>query len=224
MARRAAAVLAKVVARCKEAAALLVERGTVPEIAAALAREADAVYGDNSRRAREARLNDAPEPSRFEDITDGEPAGSPPEGGAAEEEEDLEEKDGLLGALVRLATAAAAQQGAPALLCDAGSLPVLVMLLGRADANMQGNVALCIAESARDEKCLAVLAVQQPLVPKLLSIAHNGDGQTQKNAAIALGRLAKNVHCLQAIRDNHGIEILARSMSKMGMGPATSRG
>jgi len=64
-----------------------------------------------------------------------------------------------------------------------------------------------------------VLAVQQPLVPTLLSIAHNGEGQTQKNAAIALGRLAKNAHCLQAIRDNHGIEILARSMAKMGMGP-----
>ena len=100
---------------------------------------------------------------------------------------------------------------------------MLVTLLGAADSSMQGNVALCLAECARDEKCLAVLAVQQPLVPKLLSIAHNGDGQTQKNAAIALGRLAKNVHCLQAIRDNHGIEILARSMSKMGMGPATSR-
>ena len=46
-----------------------------------------------------------------------------------------------------------------------------------------------------------------------------GSGQTQKNAAICLGRLAKNPHCLQAIRDNNGIEILARSMSKMGMAP-----
>ena len=78
MARRAAAVLAKVVARCKAAALLLVERGTLPEIGAALAREAAAVYGDDSRRAREARLRSGPrEPeSRFEDITDGEPAGS----------------------------------------------------------------------------------------------------------------------------------------------------
>ena len=92
------------------------------------------------------------------------------------------------------------------------------MLLGRCDANMQGNVALCLAECARDERGLAVLAVQ-PLVPKLLGIAHNGSGQTQKNAAICLGRLAKNPHCLQAIRDNNGIEILARSMSKMGMAP-----
>ena len=39
---------------------------------------------------------------------------------------------------------------------------MLATLLGRADSNMQGNVALCIAECARDEKCLAVLAVQQP--------------------------------------------------------------
>ena len=60
-----------------------------------------------------------------------------------------------------------------------------------------------------------MLAVQQPLVPTLLSIAHNGEGQTQKNAAIALGRLAKNAHCLQAIRDNHGIEILGRFLPKM---------
>ena len=139
MARRAAAVLAKVVARCKAAALLLVERGTLPEIAASLAREADAVHGDDGLRAREARRAAPPkEPeSRFEDITDGEPAGSAAAegvaagGGAAaaadeeEEEEELEEKDGLLGALVRLATAAAAQQGAPPLLCEARSLPVL---------------------------------------------------------------------------------------------------
>ena len=45
----------------------------------------------------------------------------------------------------------------------------------------------------------------------LLAVAHHGKGQAQRNAAIALGRLAKNAHCLQALRDNHGIEILARS-------------
>ena len=94
------------VARCKAAALLLVERGTLPEIAAALAREADAVHGDDGLRAREARRGAAPkEPeSRFEDITDGEPAGSAARrrarrlGAAAaaaadeEEEEELEEK------------------------------------------------------------------------------------------------------------------------------------
>ena len=53
-----------------------------------------------------------------------------------------------------------------------------------------------------------------------LSIAHNGSGGPQKNAAIALGRLAKNPRCLQAIRDNHGIEILARAMKgKLGNQP-----
>ena len=57
------------------------------------------------------------------------------------------------------------------------------------------------------------------MVPPLLAIAHEQGGGAQKNAAIALGRLAKNPHCLQAIRDNNGIEILARSMSKMGMAP-----
>ena len=86
---------------------------------------------------------------------------------------------------------------------------------------MRGNAALCIAECAKEGRCLAVLAVQ-PVVPPLLDIAHNGKGQAQKNAAIALGRLAKNPRCLQAIRDNHGIDILARAMKgsfgNMGLG------
>jgi len=54
-------------------------------------------------------------------------------------------------------------------------------------------------------------------VPPLLDVAHHSSGQEQKNAAIALGRLAKHPRCLQAIRDNHGIEILARSMKQMKM-------
>ena len=85
----------------------------------------------------------------------------------------------------------------------------------------QGNAALCIAECAKDDKCLAVLAVQ-PLVPPLLAIAHNGKGAPQKNAAIALGRLSRNPRLLMAIKDNHGIEILARAMKgklgNMGVG------
>ena len=59
-----------------------------------------------------------------------------------------------------------------------------------------------------------MLAVQH-VVPPLLAIAHEQGGGAQKNAAIALGRLAKNPHCLQAIRDNHGIEILGRFLPKM---------
>ena len=71
-----------------------------------------------------------------------------------------------------------------------------------------------IGECAREPRCLAVLAVQH-VVPPLLAIAHEQGGGAQKNAAIALGRLAKNPHCLQAIRDNHGIEILGRFLPKM---------
>jgi len=96
----------------------------------------------------------------------------------------------------------------------------LAKLLHREDTGMQGNAALCIAECAKEERCLLVLAVQ-PVVPPLLAIAHNQKGQACKNAAIALGRLAKNTRCLQQIRDNHGIEILARAMKgqlgNMGM-------
>jgi len=49
-------------------------------------------------------------------------------------------------------------------------------------------------------------------VPQLLAICHNGAGGPQKNAAVALGRLSRNPRMLAAIRDNHGIEILARAM------------
>ena len=92
---------------------------------------------------------------------------------------------------------------------------MLAKLVGRAPSETQGNAALCVAECAKEARCLAVLAAQPGLVQQLLGIAHNGSGQTQKNAAIALGRLAKNPHCLQAIRDNHGIEILGRFLPKM---------
>ena len=100
---------------------------------------------------------------------------------------------------------------AATLICEKGGLPPLVKLLQRSDVHLQGNAALCIGECAKEERCLAVLAVQ-PVIAPLLSIAHNQKGQSCKNAAIALGRLAKNPRCLQAIRDNHGIEILARAM------------
>ena len=98
---------------------------------------------------------------------------------------------------------------------------VLVKLLKRQDEMLRGNSALCLANCAQEERSLAVLAAL-PVVEPLLSIAHTGKGATQKNAAIALGRLAKNPRCLQSIRDNHGIEILARAMKgtmgNMGLG------
>lgn len=115
---------------------------------------------------------------------------------------------------------------------DTGVLPLLSTLLRAPDhAASHGNAALCIAECATEPRCLAVrvsaaqshpsainmwplpqvLAVQ-PVVPPLLDLAHRGEGQTMKNAAIALGRLASNERCLHAIRENHGIEILARAM------------
>ena len=103
---------------------------------------------------------------------------------------------------------------------QAGALPALVGIVSaptgaksKADAATVGNASLCIAECAKEKRCLAVLAAHQFLVPALLAVAHEGKGQAQRNAAIALGRLAKNPHCLQSLRDNHGIEILARHMA-----------
>ena len=69
-----------------------------------------------------------------------------------------------------------------------------------------------IAAAAGQWLVYGVVLAVQPLVPPLLAIAHNGKGGPQKNAAIALGRLAKNPRLLMAIKDNHGIEILARAM------------
>ena len=128
---------------------------------------------------------------------------------------EAEEGQDLLGACVRVLASCAADEAGARAVCDAGALPVLCTLLGRAgDSGLQGNAALCIGECAREPRCLAVLAVQH-VVPPLLAIAHEQGGGAQKNAAIALGRLAKNPHCLQAIRDNHGIEILGRFLPKM---------
>jgi len=128
-----------------------------------------------------------------------------------------------LGSALRILTACASRSSAARAICDGGALPVLVKLLERDDSAVKANASLCIAECAKDDKCLAVLAVQ-PLVPPLLGIAHNEAGVTQKNAAIALGRLAKNPRCLASIRDNHGIEILARAMKgKLGLLSFTER-
>ena len=152
---------------------------------------------------------------------------------------------------MRILTACAGRKEVATIICDGGGLPALVKLLARPDlslqvhvrtsptahaalvcprahtchaiapVSLQGNAALCIGECAKEERCLAVLAVQ-PVVPPLLAIAHHQKGQTAKNAAIALGRLAKNPRILQVIRDNHGIEILARAMKgqlgNMGQG------
>ena len=112
---------------------------------------------------------------------------------------------------MRILAACAARKEGARLICEGGGLPALVKLLQRGDSILQGNAALCIAECAKEERCLAVLAAQ-PVVLPMLSIAHNGKGAGAKNAAIALGRLAKNPRCLAEIRANHGIEILARAM------------
>ena len=142
------------------------------------------------------------------DITDEAAAEDEDEGAAAAAEE-------LVGAALRILTACSSRAEGATAICTGGGLPSLVLLLEREDPTLRGNAALCIAQCARDERCLAVLAAQPNLVALLLAMAHDGKGQGQKNAAIALGRLAKNAHCLQAIRDQHGIEILARAM-KMG--------
>jgi hypothetical protein len=125
---------------------------------------------------------------------------------------------GLIGATLRILTCCAKDVvGAAAEICEAGALPRLGDLVrgseGIGAGGNRGNAALCIAECAREPRCLAVLAAL-PIVVPLLDIAHTRSGQEQRNAAIALGRLAKNQHCLQVIRDNHGIEILARATAK----------
>jgi len=238
VARRAASVLAKVVVVCRPAVELLLERGAVPRIAAMLKREAEALHGEGAGKPGGAAAVDDEEPVIEEVDADGETASDKAKRAAAEaaaaagdededEDEDEQEltaeKESLLNALVRLAAACAQEPRGARDLCEAGVLPVLALLIGRADSNVQGNAALCVADSARDEKALAILGALPALVPKLLAIAHNGSGQAQKNSAIALGRLAKNPHCLKAIRDNNGIEILARQMSKMGMAPGGGR-
>jgi len=204
LARRAAAVLAKCAARHSAVVTMLLEAGSVvPALVKALTAEGEAVDA-------------AKEAPRIVEITPGS-EGAPEE---EEEEEDTDEKaseaEEMVGSAVRILTACAKRPEGAAAVCDGGGLPALVKLLSRDDSALRGNAALCIAECANDPRSLAVLAVQ-PVVPPLLSIAHNGSGGPQKNAAIALGRLAKNPRCLAAIRDNHGIEILARAMKgKLG--------
>ena len=81
-----------------------------------------------------------------------------------------------VGSALRILTACAAHERGALALCDHGGLPALVKLLQRSDTGMQGNAALCLAECAKNDKCLAVLAVL-PIVPPLLAIAHNGKSQ-----------------------------------------------
>jgi hypothetical protein len=211
LARRAAAVVAKCAIRLPSVVDELISGGALPGLVKAVVSEG---------AAHEAAKDDGP---RVVDVTDvaAADAADAADAAQAEAEEAAATEEEMVGSAVRILTACSARAEGAAIVCDGGGLPALVKLLARDDAGLQGNAALCIAECAKEERSLAVLAVQ-PLVPPLLAIAHNGKGQAQKNAAIALGRLAKNARCLQAIRDNHGIEILARAMKgqlgNMGMG------
>ncbi|KAJ1640296.1 hypothetical protein T492DRAFT_1135378 [Pavlovales sp. CCMP2436] len=128
---------------------------------------------------------------------------------AAEAEAGAEPTFDVVGpALKLLTTLVHADASLASTLCGRGSIPALVKLLCHASDHVRGNAALCVSELARDERSLAVLAVQPHLIEPLLDIAHHKTGALQKNAAICLARLAKNAHCLQAIRDGHGMEIL----------------
>ena len=195
--RRAAAVMAKCAARHAAVVTMLLGSSALPGLVQTLATEGAAFDA----------AKDAP---RIVELTPGSDGVA-----EAEEEEDSEEaaqaEEEMVGSAVRILTACAARPEGAAAVCDGVGLPALVKLLGRNDTSLRGNAALCIAECAKDARCLAVLAAL-PVVQPLLDIAHNGSGGTQKNAAIALGRLAKNPRCLTTIRDNHGIEILARAM------------
>jgi hypothetical protein len=206
LARRAAAVVAKCVVRVPTAVSLLIEQGALPPLIAALVSE-----GAAHQAAEEA--------PRIVDVTDA-VAAAADAGAEVEAEEAAAEEEEMVGSAVRILAACCPRPEAATMVCEGGGLPALAKLLHREDTGMQGNAALCIAECAKEERCLLVLAVQ-PVVPPLLAIAHNQKGQACKNAAIALGRLAKNTRCLQQIRDNHGIEILARAMKgqlgNMGM-------
>ncbi|KAL1520073.1 hypothetical protein AB1Y20_023548 [Prymnesium parvum] len=219
LARRAAALLSRCATARREVAAELAAAGGGVEAVARLLVDEAAAMGRaeegaaKAKAAREAAAKAKAE-AQFAKTGGGAKAEAEAEAEEAKEEGEAGEEEGeemMVGALVRIVAACAPHGGAARATCTAGALPVLVALLRRPSPLLQGNAALAIAECARDEVCLAVLAVQ-PVVPPLLAIAHEGKGQPQKNAAIALGRLSKNQHCLHAIRENHGIEILARAM------------
>ena len=195
--RRATAVLAKCAARH----ASVVESINGGPVVGALVK----TLVDEGKAVEKAK--DAP---RIVEIT---PGGAEAEAEAADEDEaeSAAAEEELVGSALRVLTACAQHEKGQAAICDGGGLPCLVKLLQRDDTSLQGNAALCIANCSKDDKCLAVLAVQD-VVPQLLAICHNGAGGPQKNAAVALGRLSRNPRMLAAIRDNHGIEILARAM------------
>ena len=203
--RRAASVLSKCATANETIVAMLLENAAVPPMCRMLVSEVDRRGKAGAEKAGAA---------------DKAGAAGPTDDDAETNWEEVEENEGggLLGALLRALTACARREEGANAMCEAGGLPSLVTLVSQstdersttADSQTIGNAALAIAECAREKRCLAVLAALNP-VPPLLAIAHRGKGQPQKNAAIALGRLAKNAHCLQALRDNHGIEILARS-------------
>ena len=211
LARRAAAVVAKCAVRLPNVVTMIVEGEALPALVRAVVHEGKA----------HDEAEDAP---RIVDVTDevvGAGAAQAADDAAAEAEETAATEEEMVGSAVRILTACASRKEAAVSICEGGALPCLVKLLGRGDEMLRGNAALCIANCAQEERSLLVLAAL-PVVKPLLSIAHTGKGAAQKNAAIALGRLAKNPRCLQAIRDNHGIEILARAMKgsfgNMGLG------
>lgn len=210
LARRAAAVVAKCAVRLPNVVTMVVEGKALPALVAAVVHE-----GKTHEEAEEA--------PRIVDVTDAASAAAEAEAEAtaADAEEAAATEEEMVGSAVRILTACAQRKEGAVAICEGGALPCLVKLLKRSDEMLRGNAALCIANCAHEERSLAVLAVL-PVVAPLLAIAHTAKGACQKNAAIALGRLAKNPRCLQSIRDNHGIEILARAMKgtmgNMGLG------
>lgn len=87
------------------------------------------------------------------------------------------------------------------------AVPLLVQLLAVPNENVQGNTALCIAETAKHPHNLKEFT-KSKAVEGLIELAHKKKGMVQKNAAIALARLSQDQRCLGRIRDLHGIEIL----------------
>lgn len=206
--RRVVAVLAKAANRCAQVVAGVISApGAVVALTGLVAA---AVEGPSPQAGRGAAGAEGAAGAAAGG--EGEEKGEEDEDVAVAEELEDGGGGGLVGNVVRLLTACARDAAGPPALCDAGALPLLCALLrAPAHSSSHGNAALAVAECATDPRCLAVLAAQ-PIIEPLLDLAHRGEGQAMKNAAIALARLAKNARCLEAIRDLHGIEILARAM------------
>ena len=89
-----------------------------------------------------------------------------------------------------------------------GGFEALVLMLSIAPGTVSANIALCLANVAKQEPTLAPLG-KAGAVPALIAVAHKGElEQARQNAGIALARLSKHPPNLEELRELHGIEII----------------